>query len=275
MGAAIANTMVREGHDVTVWNRSVEKSAPFAGRAVIAPTVLDAVASSAIIFVCVLNYEASDEMLRTPEVTAALAGKTLVQFSSGTPERARDAGRWASDHGVSYLDCTMSGGPHQIGNDLGTFFYTGRRELFDALRDVLAPLIGTSTYRGEELGYAAALDFARLGAFTGVLVVLANVVSLLASEGVSVDEFVPSLSIFNQEFLEGAVTALIADEYPLGSATLTTWHAWAEQFIESELDAGVDPGVAGVVRDSLGRAIERGHGGDDIYAIYSAFGSPR
>jgi 3-hydroxyisobutyrate dehydrogenase-like beta-hydroxyacid dehydrogenase len=275
MGAAIANTMVREGHDVTVWNRSVEKSAPFAGRAVIAPTVLDAVASSDIIFVCVLNYEASDEMLRTPEVTAALAGKTLVQFSSGTPERARDAGRWASDHGVSYLDCTMSGGPHQIGNDLGTFFYTGRRELFDALRDVLAPLIGTSTYCGEELGYAAALDFARLGAFTGVLVVLANVVSLLASEGVSVDEFVPSLSIFNQEFLEGAVTALIADEYPLGSATLTTWHAWAEQFIESELDAGVDPGVAGVVRDSLGRAIERGHGGDDIYAIYSAFGSPR
>jgi len=26
----------------------------------------------------------------------------------------------------------MSGGPLQIGNNLGTFFYTGRQEVFDA-----------------------------------------------------------------------------------------------------------------------------------------------
>jgi len=31
MGAAIANTMIREGHGVTVWNRILEKSATFAG----------------------------------------------------------------------------------------------------------------------------------------------------------------------------------------------------------------------------------------------------
>jgi 3-hydroxyisobutyrate dehydrogenase-like beta-hydroxyacid dehydrogenase len=111
MGAAIANTMIREGHGVTVWNRILEKSATFAGRAEIAPTVLAAVESSDVIFVCVVNYEASDEMLQTPDVTAALSGKTLVQFSSGTPERAREAGQWARQPDVSYVDCTMSGGP--------------------------------------------------------------------------------------------------------------------------------------------------------------------
>jgi len=49
MGAAIANTMIREGHGVTVWNRILEKSATFAGRAEIAPTVLAAVESSDVI----------------------------------------------------------------------------------------------------------------------------------------------------------------------------------------------------------------------------------
>jgi 3-hydroxyisobutyrate dehydrogenase-like beta-hydroxyacid dehydrogenase len=273
MGAAIANTLVREGHTVTVWNRTPEKSTPFVGRARVAPTVLAAVDASDLILVCVLNYEASDELLRTADVTAALSGKTLVQFSSGTPERAREAGRWASVQRVSYLDCTMSGGPQNIGTSLGTFFYTGPRDVFEALGDVLTPLIGTSTYCGEELGYAAALDFARLGAFTGVLALLGNVVSLLEAEGVPLDDFLATVPFLSRGFLDSVVEAITADQYPSGQASLTTWKAWADQFVQSERDAGIDARVAVLIRDYLALAVERGHGGDDIYAIFSAFGS--
>jgi 3-hydroxyisobutyrate dehydrogenase-like beta-hydroxyacid dehydrogenase len=272
MGTAIATTLVREGHTVTVWNRTVEKTTPFIGRTQIAPTVLAAVEASDIVFVCVLNYEVADEMLRTSDVTGAISGKSLVQFSSGTPERTREAGRWASVHDVSYLDCTMSAGPQHVGTDLGTFFYTGVREVFDDLRDVLAPLIGTSTYCGEQMGYAAALDFAHLGAFTGVLTVLGNVLSLLKVEGVPLEDFLPTLSFLSQEFLDGVVQAITADQYPSGAATLTTWKAWADQFVHSEHDVAIDPRVAELVRDYLALGVERGHGGDDIYAIFSAFG---
>jgi len=65
-------------------------------------------------------------MLRTPDVTASLSGKTLVQFSSGTPERAREAGQWARLPRRVVLNppcrCPVA---LQIGNNLGTFFYTG------------------------------------------------------------------------------------------------------------------------------------------------------
>lgn len=275
MGAALANTMVREGHTVTVWNRTAEKTAPFVGRTAIAPSVFAAVEASDIVFVCVLNYEVTDEMVRTPDVLAALSGKTLVQFSSGTSQRAREAGRWTREHDVSYLDCTMSGGPQHIGTDLGTFHYTGSRDVFESLRDVLTPLIGTSTYCGEELGYAAALDFAHLGAFTGVLMVLGNVVSLLKAEGVPLDDFIATVPFLSREFLNGVVEAVTADQYPSGAATLTTWKAWADQFVQAELDVGIDPRVAQVVRDYVALGIERGHAGDDIYAIFSAFGPSR
>jgi len=271
MGAALASTLVRDGHAVTVWNRSSEKSAPFAGRAQVATSVLDAVEASDIVFVCVLDYAASDELLRTPEVTVAISGKTLVQFSSGTPSRAREAGEWASAHQVSYLDCTMSGGPQQIGHDVGTFFYTGAREVFESLRDILDPLIGTSTYCGPDLGYAAALDFARLGAFTGVLTVLGNAVALLGAEGVAIEDFLTTVPFLDRSFLDGVVQAISADEYPSGAATLTTWKAWADQFVQTELDASVDPRVAQIVRDALALAIDRGHGARDIYALFSAF----
>jgi len=65
------------------------------------------------------------------------------------------------------------------------------------------------------LGYAAALDFARLGALTGVLTVLGNVVSLLQAKG-ALDEFVPALGFLSSGFLEGALRAMTADEYPSG-----------------------------------------------------------
>jgi len=122
------------------------------------------------------------------------------------------------------------------------------------------------------LGYAAALDFARLGAFTGVLTVLGNVVSLLQAEGVPLDEFVPALGFLSSGFLEGALRAMTADEYPSGSATLMTGRAWADQFVQSEHDVGIDPRVAELIRDCLALGIERGQGDDDIYALFSAFG---
>ena len=273
MGAALADALIREGHDVVVWNRSAAKSEPFEGRARRPATVLDAVRQSDVVMVCVRDYDASDEMLHTPDVSAALAGRTLVQFSSGTPQRAREAGHWAQESGVDYLDCTMSAGPQQVGTDQGTFHYTGPRGLFDSLSELLTPLVGTSEYCGEEWGYAAALDFARLGTFTGVLTVLGTVFALMRSEGVSIDDFLPTVPFLSPEFMKGVVAATTADHYPSGTATLTTWEAWADQFVVAGREAGVDPRVAEVIRESLSRSIRQGHGAEDIYAIFSAFAS--
>jgi 3-hydroxyisobutyrate dehydrogenase-like beta-hydroxyacid dehydrogenase len=166
----------------------------------------------------------------------------------------------------------MSGGPQHIGSSLGTFFYTGPKEVFESLRDVVTPLIGTTTYCGEELGYAAALDFAHLGAFTGVLAVLGNVFALLDAEGIPKRDFLATVPFLDREFLDGVVEAVSGDRYPSGSATLTTWKAWADQFVEAELDARVDPRVAEMIRDHLAIGVEKGHGGDDIYALFASFG---
>jgi hypothetical protein len=51
---------------------------------------------------------------------------------------------------------------------------------------------------------------------------------------------------------------------------MTIWRAWAEQFVQSEVDAGVDPKVPQLLRDYMIRAIELGHGDDDLSALYEA-----
>ena len=79
MGSALSRALIAQGHEVTVWNRSREKSAEFEGPARVADSVLDACASSSVIVVCLLNYEASRSLLRLSEIESVLSGKVLIQ----------------------------------------------------------------------------------------------------------------------------------------------------------------------------------------------------
>ncbi len=96
MGAALARALLRSGYVVTVWNRTSSKCQPLADAgAVVATSVLEAVEASAVVIVCVLDYVASDALLRTPAVAGTLGGKLLVQLSTGTPHQARQEATWA------------------------------------------------------------------------------------------------------------------------------------------------------------------------------------
>jgi 3-hydroxyisobutyrate dehydrogenase-like beta-hydroxyacid dehydrogenase len=271
MGSAIAEALIADGHEVTVWNRTSEKTRPFDGRARVVSSVVEACQLNDVVIVCVLNYETSDALLRASDVEPLLTGKVLVQLSSGTPERAREAGRWAASVGVEYLDGTMSAGPKQIGGDTGTIFYTGSAETFEASRPFLDGLIGNSTYCGTEMGHAAALDFAHLGVVCGIAMVVYNVLALLGVESVGAEELFATLPFVDRQFLEGITQGVATGSYPSGTASLTIWRAWAEQFVQSELDAAVDPKIAQLLRDYMNRAVELGHEGDDLSSLYEAF----
>lgn len=270
MGSAIAEALMVAGHKVTVWNRTPEKTQSFDGRARVAASVVEACRVSDVIIVCVLNYDTSDALLRVRDVKPLLAGKTLVQLSSATPARAREAAAWAASVDLAYLDGTMSAGPNQIGSDAGTIYYTGAPETFEVCRNFLEVLVGTSVYCGTETGHAAALDFAHLGVICGTAMVVYNALALLAAESVDTEELFATLPFFDRTFLEGISQGVASRNYPSGNASMTIWRAWAEQFVQSEVDAGVNPKVPQLLRDYMIRAIELGHGNDDLSALNEA-----
>ena len=115
MGSALAATLIEKGHAVTVWNRTAAKAAPLvAAGAVQAATPRDAVAASQITIVCVGNYADTREVLDT--TADALAGKVLVQLTTGTGTQAEELGGWAQTAGVDYLDGVILAYPSQIGS---------------------------------------------------------------------------------------------------------------------------------------------------------------
>jgi 3-hydroxyisobutyrate dehydrogenase-like beta-hydroxyacid dehydrogenase len=105
MGPALARALLRDGHRVTVWNRTSAKVEPLVrDGAVLAHGAAVAVGASLIVTVCVEDYKLTRSILGTEEVAPALAGRVPVELSTGTPQDARDAEAWARERGADYLD---------------------------------------------------------------------------------------------------------------------------------------------------------------------------
>ena len=126
MGSALARALLRDGHRVTVWNRTSAKAEPLVrDGALLAHSPAAAVTASPIVLVCVEDYKVTRSILGREEVAPALAGRVLVELSSGTPQDARDAEAWARQRGVDYLDGAIMATPSQIGRPDTPIFVSG------------------------------------------------------------------------------------------------------------------------------------------------------
>src|SRR6056300_1255094 len=126
MGSALARAIQRAGHELTVWNRSPEKMQPFVNEGVtVAPDEVAAIQASPVILVCIDNYAVTHALLNNPVITPLLAGRTIVQLSTGTPREALEAAEWMKQHDVSYVDGAILAGPNDIGTASGQILVCG------------------------------------------------------------------------------------------------------------------------------------------------------
>jgi 3-hydroxyisobutyrate dehydrogenase-like beta-hydroxyacid dehydrogenase len=92
MGFPMSRRLVKAGHDVTVWNRSPGKAAALVEAGAKTAGQPRGVADAAsIIFVCLTDAAAVEEVVFGPEGLATMAGtgKLVVDFSSIHPDAAR------------------------------------------------------------------------------------------------------------------------------------------------------------------------------------------
>jgi 3-hydroxyisobutyrate dehydrogenase len=114
MGTPMSRRLLKAGYQVSVWNRSEGKIAPLieAG-AKRAATPRDVMANSDIVFMCVTDAAAVEEVIFGSDGLAAApgAGKLVVDFSSIHPDAARDlATRLRAANGAGWIDAPVSGG---------------------------------------------------------------------------------------------------------------------------------------------------------------------
>ncbi len=190
MGSAIAQTLIDNQCDLTVWNRSSEKVKTMVERgASSAESLKQAIESSPVILFCIHGYEATRSLLDDPEIIPLLSGRTIIQMSTGTPAEARAAQAWINERGGNYLDCSIMVYPQDIGKTAGQLLVSGPQEIYDECSLYIKYLGGDIRYLGPTIGAAATLD---LAVVTRLVVITVGVVygaHICESEGVPLQQF--------------------------------------------------------------------------------------
>ncbi|MER6914413.1 NAD(P)-binding domain-containing protein [Streptomyces sp. NPDC000594] len=276
MGRALAGAFLDAGLRTTVWNRTPGRDRELVERgALSAPTAAEAVAASGLIVVCVVNYDAVDAILRPERVAGALHGRTVVNLTADTPDRARALAAWAGEHGIRYLDGAIMTPTTTIGTPDAVFLYSGPEELRREHRPVLDTLGGTHTHLGEDIGRAAAYDIALLDIFWTAMAGYAHALAVAKAEGITARELAPFtqgigaiLSPTFQELAEDVDSGTYSgEENPITSSASSMAH-----IVHTSEAHGIDAGVMRAAEGWARRAIGLGHGGDGFIRIAEVLG---
>ncbi|NYV76252.1 NAD(P)-dependent oxidoreductase [Streptomyces sp. UH6] len=279
MGQAMVRTLLAAGHPVTVWNRTPHRADGLVAEgATLAASPADALAASELVILSLTDYRAMYDVLGT--AAPALAGRTLVNLSSDTPDRAREAAAWAAGHGAHFVTGGVMVPAPMVGTEAAYVYYSGPREVFEAHRPVLAR-IGTPRHLGEDAGLAQLMYLAHLDVFLTSLSALMHATALLGSAGITAAEAVPELmpTITDIPAILGAgedVGAQIdAGEHPGHLSTVTMMGATADHIVDTSDSAGLDLALPRAVRAHYLRAIADGHGKDNWTRIVDGIRTPR
>ncbi|WP_431991433.1 NAD(P)-dependent oxidoreductase [Streptomyces albogriseolus] len=276
MGRALAGAFLEAGLRTTVWNRTPGRDRDLLARGASgARSAEEAVAASPLTVVCVVNYDAADAVLRRDAVAGALKGRTVVNLSADTPERARDLADWAAGHGIRYLDGAIMTPTTTIGTPAAVFLHAGPEDLYEEHRPVLDALGGTHTHLGEEIGRAAAYDIALLDIFWTAMAGYAHALAVARAEGITARELAPFAQgigeilppIFEQSAEEADRGSFPGDGNPLTSAVSSMAH-----IVHTSEAHGIDAGVMRAAEGMARRAIGRGHGADGFLRVAELLG---
>jgi 3-hydroxyisobutyrate dehydrogenase-like beta-hydroxyacid dehydrogenase len=276
MGQAMVNVLLGHGHPVTVWNRTASRAADLVARgAKPAATPADAVAASELVLLSLTDYQAMYEILDGVGA-AALDGRVLVNLSSDTPERTRQAAAWAAERGASFVAGGIMVPAPLVGQDGAYVFYSGSRPACAAHQSTLR-LIGQPAFVGDDPGLAQLFYQAQLDIFLTALSSFLHAAALVASAGVSAKEFLPwAVSNFDSlsSYLPEAAQAIDDGEHPGALATATMMGATADHIVAASQAAGIDLELPRAVQSHYQRAIAAGHGRDGWTSLYEVITKP-
>ncbi len=274
MGAGMAGSSAREGHDVVVWNRSPAKAEAVADGAsgiTAAGSVTEAVTGADVVITAL--YDADAVLAVADELAAALAPEAVwVQTSTVGPEAAR---RIAERAPGRMLDAPVLGTRKPAEDGQLVVLASGPAPLVENARPALEAIGSRVIEVGEQPGQASALKLAAnswvalLTAGTAQALGLAKALGveprlfLEAIGGGAVDT--PYAHIKGEAMLSG-----LAEDGPVSFA-LDGVRKDLRLMVDAAGTAGFPDDLLAAVLGAFDRASDLGHGEDDMAAVASAF----
>lgn len=143
VGAKLAGSLLRNGHDLMVLDLDQNKVAYFVERgAKAAKSPLDLAVNCDLVITCLPSPEACSRVMEAEDgILAGLApGKIWAEMSTTDADEIRRIAALVEEKGASAIECPVSGGCHRAATGNISIFAGGSREAFDQMMPVLTTL---------------------------------------------------------------------------------------------------------------------------------------
>jgi len=200
MGSAMIRNFLKGGHEVVVYNRTLEKARPLeALGATLSATPKEAVTDAEIIISSLINDDASRACWTG--TNGALQGNFqpgafAIEASTSSLDWVKVLAGLAQAQGMHFLDCPVAGRPDLAEAGTLKIFAGGSREDVDTLRPVLASISSVVTHMGP---VGSGITFKLIYNVMGALQVAATAEGMFACEAAGID-----LNVAADSFSAGA-----------------------------------------------------------------------
>jgi 3-hydroxyisobutyrate dehydrogenase-like beta-hydroxyacid dehydrogenase len=266
MGSRMARRLVGAGHELTVWNRTAEKAAPFvqAGAAV-AATPAAAARAAEVVVIMVRDPEALVEVTEGPEgvVSGLSDDAAVIQMSTVGPSAVERLARLMP--AGSLVDAPVLGSLTEVEEGALSIYASGSEALVERWTPLLS-VLGT-VIRVGPLGAGTASKLVANSTLVGVVGLLGEALALAAGLGLSRETAFEVLATTPLAApAERRRAAFESGDYP-PRFPLSLARKDADLILDAATAAGIEVRLAAAARAWLTDAEARGRGGDDYSAV--------
>lgn len=185
MGTGVARSLLREGLDVTVWNRSRERAQALAEvGAVVADAPGEAVRDADVVLTILYDGDSVLEVMT--EAAGSFAPHAVwMQCSTVGIRDTRRAAALADEHGIHLLDAPMLGTKTPAEQGSLVMLVSGDADLVERVQPVLAAMGSRVVIAGTDRGQATALKLATNAWIQTITAAVAQ--SLALARGLGID----------------------------------------------------------------------------------------
>lgn len=272
MGAGMAQSLLRAGIEVVVWNRTAERSEPLAADgAVVALDPIAAVDDADVVLAMLFDAAATLEVM-AKVLPAMKEGAIFVQCATVGVDGATQTVSVAAEHGVAFLDCPVLGTKAPAEQGKLVMLASGDPTLRERVQPAFDAMAAKTIWVGAELGSGSKLK----------LVCNAWIGALAAAVGQSF-ALATGLGLDQQLMLDALDGAAAGSPYLQAKGKAIIESSYAPQFSVDGVrkdtglirDAIVASGVSTVLIDGVlsafDAASEAGHGDEDMAAVYFGY----
>jgi len=276
MGSGMARSILRAGLPLRVWNRTPGRAVPLeAGGAAVAGTPAGAVRGAGVIVTMLADGPAVLDVMT--EASGGLApGQVWAQTSTVGLRALEPLVAFARDRGLAFIDAPLQGSKQPAETGQLLVYAAGPDEGPDPVRarasaQLVFDAIGRRTFWLPAVGDGHRLKLVGNGWVIALTNAAGEAIALAQGLGIDPRLFLDAMAggPLDSGYLQAKGTAILNGDYT-PTFTVTLADKDARLVVDAARQAGVRVDLAAAGAERLRRAIDLGHGEEDLAAAYFA-----